>query len=404
MGVERPLVEPTQGSDEPPGELDGVTGSAEGEGHTPSEVMEEPDRPTLGDAHVPQHGPGIGQASEADLGAASETLEAPEEETGQAMGVGPGIEAPDEVETTVAPLPGVEAAGVAEPVEEPLPGMLEASQDLDAHAETPAPEVALGSDAEALPGMEVDVGMEVERETAASPEPELDAERRFEAAMDALLDGGTTSDAAAPAEGATEPGWAPPPEVEIDAPIPDDAWVFEREPDLDPSDVSYEPVRTLEEELAEFGREVEEGRDDTIEVRETFEASVDFWARREPGWDGGVDTPTQEPGVTESPEEAMPPEPPVRVSPSVGAFTLGKRDPSERARRLARVLVSDMIMYNPERHQRALAAGTLESDFEEEIAKSWKEYVEQVGRDLAEATDYWRAALNDVLAGGRQVF
>ena len=49
-----------------------------------------------------------------------------------------------------------------------------------------------------------------------------------------------------------------------------------------------------------------------------------------------------------------------RKHPGVGAFTFGKRDPKDKARRLARVLVSDMIMYNPERHERALASGTLE--------------------------------------------
>ena len=39
------------------------------------------------------------------------------------------------------------------------------------------------------------------------------------------------------------------------------------------------------------------------------------------------------------------------------AFSFGRRDPHDKARRLARVLVSDMIMYNPERHSRAIAAG-----------------------------------------------
>jgi hypothetical protein len=91
---------------------------------------------------------------------------------------------------------------------------------------------------------------------------------------------------------------------------------------------------------------------------------------------------------------------------AVQGFTFGKRDPTDKAKRLARVLVSDMIMYNAERHQGALSAGTLAQDFEEEIQKSWKEYVEQVGDDMAngEGRRFWVDALNDILAKGKDVF
>jgi hypothetical protein len=88
----------------------------------------------------------------------------------------------------------------------------------------------------------------------------------------------------------------------------------------------------------------------------------------------------------------------------VGSFTFGKRDPKDKARRLARVLVSDMTMYNADRHQRALANGTLKQDFEDEIAKSWREYVEQVGEEMATQNPFWADALNDVLAKGQKIF
>jgi hypothetical protein len=88
----------------------------------------------------------------------------------------------------------------------------------------------------------------------------------------------------------------------------------------------------------------------------------------------------------------------------VGSFTFGKRDPKDKARRLARVLVSDMIMYNPKRHEQALANDTLKQDFEGEIAKSWKEYVEQVGEEMATQNPFWADALNDVLAKGQKIF
>ena len=94
------------------------------------------------------------------------------------------------------------------------------------------------------------------------------------------------------------------------------------------------------------------------------------------------------------------------VPESARAPWIGKRDPADKAKRLARVLVSDMIMYNAERHQSALAGNTLTEDFEEEIAKSWKEYVEQVGDELADGPgpQFWTDALTDILAKGEQVF
>jgi predicted Zn finger-like uncharacterized protein len=89
-----------------------------------------------------------------------------------------------------------------------------------------------------------------------------------------------------------------------------------------------------------------------------------------------------------------------------GTFRFGKRDPTDKAKRLARVLVSDMIMYNAERHRNALENGTLTKDFEDEIDKSWKEFVDQVGPEVADGPgrDFWRDALNDILAKGERLF
>jgi hypothetical protein len=80
------------------------------------------------------------------------------------------------------------------------------------------------------------------------------------------------------------------------------------------------------------------------------------------------------------------------------------RDPRQKARRLARALVSDMIVYQPEKRQQALAAGNIKEAFEEEIQKSWEEYVDQVGAELANSTTFFKEALNEILAGGQQIF
>lgn len=79
-------------------------------------------------------------------------------------------------------------------------------------------------------------------------------------------------------------------------------------------------------------------------------------------------------------------------------------DPNAKARRLARALISDMITYFPEKREEGLRNGTLKQMFEEEITKSYGEYVEQVGREFAETTPHFQDALNEILAGGRKLF
>jgi predicted Zn finger-like uncharacterized protein len=82
----------------------------------------------------------------------------------------------------------------------------------------------------------------------------------------------------------------------------------------------------------------------------------------------------------------------------------GSADPQARARRLARALVSDIAVYNPERRERGLRDGSLRREFRDEIRKSWDEYVAQVGNQMAQETSYFRDALNEILAGGERVF
>jgi predicted Zn finger-like uncharacterized protein len=81
-----------------------------------------------------------------------------------------------------------------------------------------------------------------------------------------------------------------------------------------------------------------------------------------------------------------------------------QQDPATRARRLARALVSDLVVYHPEKRQRGLADGTLKELFSEEIRKSWEEYSEQVGEELATTTPWFTEALNEILAEGRPLF
>ena len=117
--------------------------------------------------------------------------------------------------------------------------------------------------------------------------------------------------------------------------------------------------------------------------------------------------PTAPPAVTEAAAPVgtilmVQPAPPAPSKPVINPFM--SWDLKLKARRLARVLISDMIVYQPEKRQQALDSGNLRDVFEGEIKESWEEYVQQVGEEIANETPYFTDALNEILAGGRPVF
>jgi predicted Zn finger-like uncharacterized protein len=116
------------------------------------------------------------------------------------------------------------------------------------------------------------------------------------------------------------------------------------------------------------------------------------------------------PSGSRAPAPARPPVTP--SSGSVGSDGSARRplnpflskDPNQRAKRLARALVSDIITYHPAKHAEGLRDGTLKQLFREEIKKSFEEYIAQVGQQLAESTTYFQEALNEVLGAGKKIF
>lgn len=91
------------------------------------------------------------------------------------------------------------------------------------------------------------------------------------------------------------------------------------------------------------------------------------------------------------------------AKPEPGAKRLG-RGKDDRAKRLARVLVSDILCYNKDKRDQAILDGNLMVVLGEEIRKSWDLYKEKVGADVAGSTNYFKEALNEILADGREVF
>jgi len=116
---------------------------------------------------------------------------------------------------------------------------------------------------------------------------------------------------------------------------------------------------------------------------------------------------TTPPSAVVAPTPAAPPAAVASATPSAARAPINpflRADPSQRARRLARALVSDLVAYHPQKREDGLRDGTLRQLFREDIKKSYEEYVEQVGRDLAESAPHFQDALNDILAGGRRLF
>jgi predicted Zn finger-like uncharacterized protein len=234
-----------------------------------------------------------------------------------------------------------------------------------------------------------------------APEPPVEAPEPVVEAPEPAVE-----EAPEPAYEAPEPAFeAPEPAFEADAPA------FEApEPAYEAPDPVEEIASTMEAPPA-----VVDSPDDWVVENEEVPAMeaepMPYVAPVEPP------APKTDPFAVPAPFEAPEPEAPAVEVPvveeaepaatgPVKGFTFGKRDPTDKAKRLARVLVSDMIMYNAERHQSALETGTLVQDFEEEIDKSWKEFVDQVGDELASGPgqQFWIEALNDILAKGKRVF
>ncbi|MGN6391496.1 MAG: hypothetical protein ACTHM9_04495 [Gemmatimonadales bacterium] len=116
---------------------------------------------------------------------------------------------------------------------------------------------------------------------------------------------------------------------------------------------------------------------------------------------------TWSPAAPAAPQGSAPTPPAAPRTPSTGSRPVNpflSQDPALKARRLARALISDMVVYHPSKRQEGLRDGNLKELFDEEIRKSWEEYADQVGKDVADSTPYFKEALNEILAGGRQIF
>ena len=82
----------------------------------------------------------------------------------------------------------------------------------------------------------------------------------------------------------------------------------------------------------------------------------------------------------------------------------GRRRRRDKSEMLARALVSDILVYNREARDKALAEGNLLKALGPEIKKSWELYKEKVGAEAAAGSSHFKDALNEILAEGQSLF
>jgi len=77
------------------------------------------------------------------------------------------------------------------------------------------------------------------------------------------------------------------------------------------------------------------------------------------------------------------------------------RDPHERAKRLARLIVSDIIIYNQDKIVEGIKQDTLFDLLKEDIEVGRAYYEKNIDPAVAEQSDYFNHALVDILIKGR---
>jgi predicted Zn finger-like uncharacterized protein len=125
----------------------------------------------------------------------------------------------------------------------------------------------------------------------------------------------------------------------------------------------------------------------------------------EPAPTPGLDLEIERPGISRGDSQATreaASEP--AQSATITQESAGVSPADQKAKRLARALVSDILVYNREKRDKALADGTLVQALGQEIKKSWELYKERVTPEAAASSNHFKDALNEILADGQKIF
>ena len=77
------------------------------------------------------------------------------------------------------------------------------------------------------------------------------------------------------------------------------------------------------------------------------------------------------------------------------------KDPHERAKRMARLIVSDLVLYNKDRIAEGIRNDTLFEVLEQELKEGKAYYEKNVDPKIRAESDYFSQAIVDILIKGR---
>ncbi len=242
---------------------------------------------------------------------------------------------------------------------------------------------ALAADAEpiAAEAVEPDVEVAEEVEEIGFEEPEFEAveedfaeEPSFEAAAEAV---------------AVEPEFAPA-EVEAEREVEFEVAEVEDEPEL-VEDPTFDPSATVQVDLDEIAEQAES---EPPLARPEVDAVAETPVAAEPPAVEPVEPPPVQPVV-----------PPDEVVVEEGAEDAAQLSPDEEtrheeARRFARLLVSEIKLYNEEEVDQGRASRNLYQRLKEDIDRSREMYEKRISPDIRAARDYFHEELVRILADG----
>jgi hypothetical protein len=78
-----------------------------------------------------------------------------------------------------------------------------------------------------------------------------------------------------------------------------------------------------------------------------------------------------------------------------------RKDPHERAKRLARLIVGDIVLYNQEKIVQGIKDDSLFQLLEDDLTEGRKYYDTHVDPTVAAHSDYFNQAIVDILVKGR---
>jgi len=82
-------------------------------------------------------------------------------------------------------------------------------------------------------------------------------------------------------------------------------------------------------------------------------------------------------------------------------MAVDRKDPHERAKRLARLIISDIVLYNQEKIVDGIKNDTLFQLLQDELTEGRNYYDKNVDQAVAAQADYFNLAIVDVLVKGR---